>query len=276
MANRIKGGGNVPNKLSTDLTVITSEINTYKKIAGEAIFEIGRRLKYVRDASLDSEDPEEVQVANERERLGGWMRWLSEHVDFNHSHARKFIIVAESFTDGLFPRTSGLGILALHLIATLPEEERSKEHEVNGQTKKPKDMTVRELRELKKQLKEERERANLLDEQRRAAERDASILRDTLESIEDTEPSHSPDPNDYRSYGMRLSKEMYEAFDELSAWQKKYAWITTDIDEFKQLAKADDDFAREFARLNAFWSKVSEAFRTRERKEIVEYEIIDA
>lgn len=35
--------------MSDDINVITAEINAYKQMAGEAIFEIGRRLKEVRD-----------------------------------------------------------------------------------------------------------------------------------------------------------------------------------------------------------------------------------
>ncbi|MGN4883467.1 hypothetical protein ACTFST_10935 [Bacillus cereus group sp. MYBK106-1] len=32
-------------KLSNDINIITTEINAYQRVAGEAIFEIGRRLK---------------------------------------------------------------------------------------------------------------------------------------------------------------------------------------------------------------------------------------
>ncbi|MDU0442968.1 hypothetical protein [Staphylococcus haemolyticus] len=47
-----------------------------------------------------------------------------------------------------------LGSNALYLITTLPEEERTKEHTTSkGETKNPDEMRVRELRELKNNLK---------------------------------------------------------------------------------------------------------------------------
>lgn len=40
--------GNEVQTLSNDIHVITAEINAYQRIAGEAIFEIGRRLHEVK------------------------------------------------------------------------------------------------------------------------------------------------------------------------------------------------------------------------------------
>lgn len=133
--------------LSSDLPTITAEINAYKRVAGEAIFEIGRRLKSVRDAKADSADPDVRTLARQREEAGGWIRWLEESVDFKRSYAHKFIAVFEEIGEDV--RTSEhLGVDALYLIATLPPEERTREHTLkSGVTKTVDEMTVRELRE---------------------------------------------------------------------------------------------------------------------------------
>ncbi|HCZ0844155.1 TPA: DUF3102 domain-containing protein, partial [Staphylococcus aureus] len=98
---------------------------------------MGRRLKHVKENDLAH---------------GEWSNWLKS-VNFNDSQARKFIKVFNEFQNRSTSNT--LGVEALYQIATLPEPERTKEHiTANGETKTPDEMTVRELRELKKQLKQ--------------------------------------------------------------------------------------------------------------------------
>ncbi|HFN9411165.1 TPA: pathogenicity island protein [Staphylococcus aureus] len=71
-----------------------------------------------------------------------------------------------------------LGSNALYLITTLTERERTKEHTTsNGETKTPDEMTVRELRELKKQLKQRDEENAQLQSQMKQAQRSEEIAR---------------------------------------------------------------------------------------------------
>ena len=125
------------NELSTDLTTITAEINSFKQIAGQSIWEIGRRLNYVKEHDLVH---------------GQFIEWVNS-IGFDRTEAYRFMKVANELPN--VDTWQHLGSRALFLIATLPEEERQKEHTTSkGETKTVNEMTVRELQELKKQLKE--------------------------------------------------------------------------------------------------------------------------
>lgn len=125
------------NELSTDLNVITAEINSFKQIAGQSIWEIGRRLNYVKEHDLVH---------------GQFIEWVNS-IGFDRTEAYRFMKVANELPN--VDTWQHLGSRALFLIATLPEEERDKQHTTSkGETKTVDEMTVRELQELKKQLKE--------------------------------------------------------------------------------------------------------------------------
>ncbi|MDW4354629.1 DUF3102 domain-containing protein, partial [Staphylococcus saprophyticus] len=120
-------------QLSNDLTTIETEIKSYQNIAGQSIFEIGRRLKHVKENDLAH---------------GEWIKWLKT-INMNRSQATKFIKVSDEFSNGSL--TNHLGVNVLYEIATLPEGERTKEHTTaKGEIKTPNEMTEKELRELKK------------------------------------------------------------------------------------------------------------------------------
>lgn len=159
-------------QLSDDLTTIETEIKSYQNIAGQSIFEIGRRLKHVKENDLAH---------------GEWTQWL-EKVNLNQRVAQQMIKIFD--TPEINTRmSSSLGMQALYEIATLPESERNKEHETSsGKTKTPDEMTVRELRELKKQLKQRDEEKSQLQSQLEQAQRSESIARKQLEHEQDKEP----------------------------------------------------------------------------------------
>lgn len=123
--------------LSTDLNVISSEIKGYQQMAGQSIFEIGRRLKWVKENDLAHGE------------FGEWLKTIK----LQPRQAQRFIKIFDEFPNTT--TSSYLGVNVLYEIATLPNEERNKEHVTeDGEVKKPDEMTVRELRELKKQLRE--------------------------------------------------------------------------------------------------------------------------
>src|SRR5690606_1128449 len=121
MQSEIKGGGN--HELSTDINVITAEINAYQRVAGEAIFEIGRRLKHVKENDLAH---------------GEWEKWCREDIGMTPQHSNRFIKVYEELGESNRIPRFDLGIKAMYEIATLPPEQRDVEHVTEkGETKKP-------------------------------------------------------------------------------------------------------------------------------------------
>lgn len=130
--------GNEVSTLSSDINVITAEINAYQRIAGEAIFEIGKRLKHVKENDLAH---------------GEWTKWC-ESIGMRARHANKYIVIYDQLRDKWSTSTT-IGFEPLYQIATLPEEQREQPHTIlsTGETKTVDEMTVRELREVKAELK---------------------------------------------------------------------------------------------------------------------------
>lgn len=118
--------------LSNNLSQIELEINHHKQIAGQSIWEIGRRLNHVKENDLAH---------------GQFMEWLKK-IEFSQTVANQFMKVAKELPNSV--TSQNLGINALYLIATLPEEEKQEQIEKIEQGDTP---TVRELQEVKKKLK---------------------------------------------------------------------------------------------------------------------------
>lgn len=118
--------------LSNSLSQIELEINHHKQIAGQSIWEIGRRLNHVKENDLAH---------------GQFMEWLKK-IEINHTAAKRMMKVAHELPNSA--TLHHLGSSALYLIATLPEEEKQEQIEKIEQGESP---TVRELQEVKKKLK---------------------------------------------------------------------------------------------------------------------------
>ncbi|WP_018130277.1 DUF3102 domain-containing protein [Effusibacillus pohliae] len=148
--------------LSNDLNVITAEINSYKQIAGHAIHEIGRRLKHVKEKDLTH---------------GQWEKWLRENVSFTDRQARRLIEVYEEFKSDDVVR---FGVSKIFEILQLPanidrSEFLTQKHIIpsTGEQKTVDEMTVKELREVKKALKEREQELEREKERARQAQQSA-------------------------------------------------------------------------------------------------------
>ncbi|MED1679309.1 DUF3102 domain-containing protein [Bacillus subtilis] len=172
-------------KLSSDLNVITAEINSYKQVAGQAIFEIGRRLKHVKENDLVH---------------GEWEKWCRDIVNISPSQARKFIKISKELSKSNRSMSNDLGYDALYLIATIPEEEREKTHQVpsTGETKTVDEMTVRELREIKKALKESKDALKRVEKENSRLANDLQKEKGKIKQVEVKTVEKVIDNTDYK------------------------------------------------------------------------------
>ena len=118
--------------LSDNLAQIELEITHHKQIAGQSIWEIGRRLNHVKENDLTH----------------GQFREWHESIGIDKDFAYKSMKIVEELPN--VETLRHLGTTALHLIATLPEEEKQEQIEKIEQGDTP---TVRELQEVKRKLK---------------------------------------------------------------------------------------------------------------------------
>lgn len=118
--------------LSDNLAQIELEINHHKQIAGQSIWEIGRRLNHVKEHDLAH---------------GQFGQWL-EKIEINQRVANQFMKVANEIPNS--STYSNLGYNVLYLIATLPDEAKQEQLDRIENGDNP---TVRELQEVKRQLK---------------------------------------------------------------------------------------------------------------------------
>lgn len=159
-------------QLSNDLPVIESELKVFKEMNGYSMYEIGRRLKHVKENDLVH---------------GEWIEWL-EKVDIHPREAQRFIKIV---SDPQLKTTtwSHLGSRTLYEITGVPVEEREKKHLTEkGEEKTVDEMTVKEIQDLKRKLKQRDEQNAQLQSQVEQAQRSESIARKQLEDEQNRDP----------------------------------------------------------------------------------------
>lgn len=162
------------------LDLLTEEILFYKRQAGGAIIEIGKRL-------LEAK----AQLGH-----GEWLPWLREKVDISERSAQNFMRLAREYSKSA--DIADLGASKALALLALPETERAEfaaeTHTVNGVEKTASEMTARELREAiqarDRALLEAREadaRAKSAEESRVKMEADMRQLKELQQRAREAE-----------------------------------------------------------------------------------------
>lgn len=160
---------------------ITAEIKILKHQTALNIIEIGKRLKQVRETTHEDRR---------------WYEWLDEEVDIDHSTATRMIQAFEQFGDNA--TSHGLSTSKVFEMLSLPGSVDRREfieqpHVIpsTGEIKTVDDMTVKELREVKRKLKQEQEA-------REAAEQQGihviEVNRKLRDEITDLKRQKNPEP----------------------------------------------------------------------------------
>ncbi|OFQ87783.1 DUF3102 domain-containing protein [Streptococcus sp. HMSC061E03] len=171
--------------LSNNLSQIELEISHHKQIAGQSIWEIGRRLNHVKENDLVH---------------GQFGKWL-DTIKISHSEARKMMTIAQQLSNR--STLNDLGTSALYLIATLPEEEKQEQIQRIEDGDTP---TVRELKEVKNKLKLSQQANEFLKGENEALKASKVEVREIIKEVV---------PDDYGAT-QDLNKQLLEKNKELS------------------------------------------------------------
>lgn len=217
--------------LSNDLNQIELDIKYQRNVAGQAIWEIGRRLNHVKENDLVH---------------GEWMDWLDK-IQIEHTAAKRMMKITKELPNSA--TLHHLGESALYLISTLPEEEREQEHiTADGETKTPGEMTVRELQDLKKKLERAEAQLEIKERTNKSQSRDIDNLIKENKELKDKEPKvvevevpkevQHPHIDDLRSDNTQLSKALKQAQSEAESAIKRNEFIEK---EYKSLLEQREE-----------------------------------
>ena len=141
------------------------------------------------------------------------------------------------------------------------------------------------LKEYRERIKELERKAEQAEQQAEAERKERERLEIENEELANREPevvteyvekktSEFRDRSLDTPYGVKLLDDFYNAMDELSEWQKKYAWITSDNKQLKSFISVDEDMKEEFRKNLNMWQTLSEIFNEDEG-DYIDAEIIE-
>ena len=204
--------------LSNNLAQIELEISHHKQIAGQSIWEIGRRLNHVKENDLAH---------------GEFGKWLDK-IGIHYREANRMMTVAKQLPN--VTTLSDLGSSALYLIATLPEEEKQEQIQQIEDGDIP---TVRELKEVKNKLKLSQQANELLRGENETLRASKVEVKEIIKEVV---------PDDYRAtreLNKRLLVKNQELSDSMEAMKERSEFINNKLnDMMAQRAEVDQKSAQ--------------------------------
>lgn len=205
--------------LSEDIRIIELEITHHKQIAGQSIWEIGRRLNHVKENNLTH---------------GAFTEWV-EGQGIHIREAQRMMKIAKEL-----PNTTTLshfGTTALHLIASLPEEEQKEQIKRIEEGENP---TVRELENKLKLSKQANQLLKDENERLRASKTEVKeIIKEVL-------------PSDYDAT-QSLNKQLMEKNKQLSennkAMEERAKFIEDKLSEMISQREEVDEKSKQYDEL---------------------------
>ena len=159
--------------LSHDLSVITTEIIAYKGMLAQNVFEIGARLKHVRDNNLAH---------------GQWERWCDEECGISPRNARRYIRVYERFSNRTHVADLN-GLRKMDMLSEFSDEELEEPVQLpSGETKKLLQMSTSEIEQYKRAKAEAERRAKEAEERAAKAENEARHWQNVAKSAQNQPP----------------------------------------------------------------------------------------
>lgn len=224
-------------QLSNDLTTIETEIKSYQNIAGQSIFEIGRRLKHVKENDLAH---------------GEFGKWL-EKIGMHRQQAHQFIKISKEFENTNVTARLHLGVRALYQLATMPKEQREDVIRNGIETKDGKksieEVTTRELEDYKKRTKTLEQQNAQLQSQVEQAQRSEEIAKKQLEDVESREPEvieKYMEPEDYQETKNALAQSRHHQ----KLIEQRNAKLEKEIEDMKHRRDEVSEKSQKYDELN--------------------------